>query len=255
MPILEPTVTVICRPAFDEPHVDRWLDLNKSAWKGRHGSDAEILSEFAGRICYMSFGKGQGTKGTGQYLENILLQEHGSVLEHASFSLLIEGVSRSLTHELVRHRVGTAYSQLSQRYVDESAVQVVVPPLYTHDTLMLDYFTKLEQTIRENYVDVVVYNENRLRESDLSLSKKDLRKRAREAARSILPNCVETKLVMTANIRTWRWLCELRGSKAAEAEIRRLFVVITQLLQKEIPLLMSDMKVVNGIVTVTHRKV
>ena len=89
---------------------------------------AEILAEIAGRTCYMSFGKGR--KSNQEYIDNILVSKHGSVLEHAVWCLLITGVSRALTHELVRHRAGFGYSQLSQRYVDESEARYVVPPLY-----------------------------------------------------------------------------------------------------------------------------
>ena len=70
---------------------------------------------------------------TRDYLENIKKQGHGSVLEHANYSVLVEGVSRSLTHELVRHRAGWAYSQLSQRYVDESVADFVMPPAIIGD--------------------------------------------------------------------------------------------------------------------------
>lgn len=100
-------------------------------WIGE-STDGERLAEFAGRLCYMSQRNPAG-RTTREYLENIKKQGHGSVLEHASYSLLLEGVSRSLTHELVRHRAGFAYSQLSQRYVDESAAQFVMPPAIIGD--------------------------------------------------------------------------------------------------------------------------
>ena len=104
---------VTASSAFAEPS---HLPVN---WLGE-STDGERLAEFAGRLCYMSQRNPAG-RNTRDYLENIKRQGHGSVLEHANYSVLIEGVSRSLTHELVRHRAGWAYSQLSQRYVDESA--------------------------------------------------------------------------------------------------------------------------------------
>ena len=116
----EPVVTVLARPQFAEP---AHLKVN---WIGE-STDGERLAEFAGRLCYMSQ-KNPATRSTRDYLENIKKQGHGSVLEHANYSLLLEGVSRSLTHELVRHRAGFAYSQLSQRYVDETDASFVVPP-------------------------------------------------------------------------------------------------------------------------------
>ena len=107
---------LLARPQFAEPeHLPvKWIG---------ESTDGERLAEFAGRLCYMSQ-RNPASRTTRDYLENIKKQGHGSVLEHANYSLLLEGVSRSLTHELVRHRAGIAYSQLSQRYVDESEAQL-----------------------------------------------------------------------------------------------------------------------------------
>ena len=121
----QPQITIIARPSFAEPS---HLPVN---WLGE-SSDGERLAEFAGRLCYMSQ-KNPANRATREYLENIKKQGHGSVLEHANYSLLLEGVSRSLTHELVRHRAGFAYSQLSQRYVDESEANFVMPPAIMGD--------------------------------------------------------------------------------------------------------------------------
>src|SRR5687767_15728683 len=121
----EPRISLLARPAFSEPEHLRVHWLGES-------SDGERLAEFAGRLCYMSQ-KNPANRTTAEYLENIKKQAHGSVLEHANYSLLLEGVSRSLTHELVRHRAGFAYSQLSQRYVDEYVADFVVPPAIAGD--------------------------------------------------------------------------------------------------------------------------
>ena len=121
----EPRITLLARPQFLEP---AHLPVK---WLGEH-TDGERLSEFAGRLCYMSQGN-PASRPTREYLENIKKQGHGSVLEHANYSILLEGISRSLTHELVRHRAGFAYSQLSQRYVDESQAAFVVPPAVAGD--------------------------------------------------------------------------------------------------------------------------
>ena len=126
----EPRVTLIARQQFIPPaHIH---------WKSDSDVAGQALTEFAGRLCYLSFGADAGMEGghktiagrtTNQdYLANILKTKHGSVLEHAVWSLLLEGVSRSLTHELVRHRAGFGFSQLSQRYVDESEIAFVLPP-------------------------------------------------------------------------------------------------------------------------------
>src|SRR5213082_3428423 len=112
-----PRVTLIARPEFLEP------EHLRVQWRGE-SSSGERLAEFAGRICYMSQ-HNPANRSTAEYLENIKKQGHGSVLEHAVYVLLIEGISRSCSHELVRHRAGFGYSQLSQRYVDERGVRLV----------------------------------------------------------------------------------------------------------------------------------
>src|SRR5690606_3788359 len=119
----EPRVTVLARQEFlGAPHIHRSSDTD---------GPAQAVTEFAGRICYLSFGPDAGIEGghrlikgrttNREYLANILNVRHGSVIEHAVWTVLIEGVSRALTHELVRHR-HLSFSQLSQRYVDESEV-------------------------------------------------------------------------------------------------------------------------------------
>src|SRR5947209_18011433 len=116
----EPTITLLARPTFTTPE---HLPVNYIG----ESTDGERLAEFAGRLCYMSQ-HNPAKRQTREYLENIKKQGHGSVLEHANYSILLEGVSRSLTHELVRHRAGFAYWQLPQRYRDESQANFVVPP-------------------------------------------------------------------------------------------------------------------------------
>src|SRR5437867_11823314 len=115
-----PRVTLVARPQFIEP------EHLKVQWQG-DSTDGERLAEFAGRICYMSQ-HNPAQRSTAEYLENIKKQGHGSVIEHAVYVLLIEGISRPCSHELVRHRAGFGYSQISQRYVDESHAAFVMPP-------------------------------------------------------------------------------------------------------------------------------
>ncbi|HUC40993.1 MAG TPA: FAD-dependent thymidylate synthase, partial [Gemmatimonadales bacterium] len=120
-----PRISLIARPQFLEPE---HLPVQ---WRG-DSSDGERLAEYAGRLCYMSQHNPIG-RSTAEYLENIKKQGHGSVLEHAVYVLLIEGISRSCSHELVRHRAGFGYSQISQRYVDESHAAFVMPPAIAGD--------------------------------------------------------------------------------------------------------------------------
>src|SRR3954467_3426087 len=228
----EPKVTVLSRPAFRVPE---HLPVQ---WQGE-SSDGERLAEFAGRLCYMSQHNPAG-RSTRDYLENIKKQGHGSVLEHANYSLLLEGVSRSLTHELVRHRAGFAYSQLSQRYVDESQANFVVPPaIVGEESLENEWRTQIDEAQR-TYVRLV---EHLMEKYGWVGDKVHRRKMAREAARGVLPNSTETKIVVTANARAWRTMLELRSSEGAELEIRRCAVTMLKLLRAESPAFFSDFEI------------
>ena len=228
----EPRITLLARPVFLEP------DHLKVNWLGE-STDGERLAEFAGRLCYMSQ-KNPASRQTRDYLENIKKQGHGSVLEHANYSLLLEGVSRSLTHELVRHRAGFAYSQLSQRYVDESEAHFVVPPAIIGDEALEKEWRAQIDGAQKTYVRLV---EQLMERYGWVGDKVHRRKMAREAARGVLPNSTETKIVVTANARAWRTMLELRSSEGAELEIRRCAVAMLKLLSKETPAFFSDFEI------------
>lgn len=228
-----PQVTVVARPQFREPfHL-------RVACEGE-ATDGELLVEYAGRLCYMSQSN-PAKRTNAEYITNILEHGHGSVLEHSTYSLLIEGVSRSLSHELVRHRAGTAVSQLSQRYVER--VELVIPPA------IIEAGAEAERRWRNRAKVSVTAYEGQL---------EDLRaqgvtgKALREAARSLLPNAAETKLVFTANLRAWRHMIELRCASGADAEMRRLFHTILAVLRPEAPNIFADFSY-DGVPV--HRKV
>jgi thymidylate synthase (FAD) len=228
----EPQITVLARPMFSEPE---HLPVN---WMGE-GTDGEKLAEFAGRLCYMSQ-RNPANRTTRDYLENIKRQGHGSVLEHANYTLLLEGISRSLTHELVRHRAGFAYSQLSQRYVDESEANFVIPPAIVGDEVLERSWREQMESAQKSYVALV---DELMGRYGWVADKVHRRKMAREAARGVLPNSTETKIVVTGNARAWRTMLELRSSEAAELEIRRLAVSIVRLFADLAPGLFSDFEV------------
>jgi thymidylate synthase (FAD) len=225
----EPKVTLLAKPQFTEPsHLP-------VAWLGE-STDGERLAEFAGRLCYMSQAN-PAKRPTREYLDNIKKQGHGSVLEHATYSILFEGVSRSLTHELVRHRAGFAYSQLSQRYVDESHASFVVPPAIGGEPTLEKPWLKEIEGAQKAYISLV---EQLMEKYGWVADRVHRRKMAREAARAVLPNATETKIVVTGNARAWRTMLELRSSEGAELEIRRLAVATLRLLQREAPGFFSD---------------
>src|SRR5687768_8311886 len=225
----EPRLTLLARPHFTEPaHLP-------VTWLGE-SSDGERLAEFAGRLCYMSQAN-PAKRPTREYLDNIKKQGHGSVLEHANYTVLFEGVSRSLTHELVRHRAGFAYSQLSQRYVDESNASFVVPPAIVGDEKLEKAWSEQIDGAQRTYVSLV---EQLMERYGWVADRVHRRKMAREAARAVLPNATETKIVVTGNARAWRTMLELRSSEGAEMEIRRFAVATLRLLQREAPGFFSD---------------
>jgi len=204
------------------------------------------LCEAAGRICYMSFARPR-PGGNRAYLEHIKESGHGSVLEHAVWNLLITGVSRSLTHELVRHRAGFSYSQLSQRYVDESDAEYVEPDIIASDAELHAVWTDAVRYAREAYVRLVRLLESKLEDESFAsrwlpsdAMATDRRKLARQATRSVLPNATETKIFVTANARALRHFLELRGSRHAEPEIRKLANILLEVLQRESPHLFGD---------------
>lgn len=186
----------------------------------------DSLPEFAGRFCYRSFTKGRNRF---DYLRNIIESGHGSVLEHAVVSFAISGVSRSLTHELIRHRAGNSPSQESQRYVDSRNIRFVIPPLILqHDALIEQFRADCEHQLQV-YTRWQGY-----------LSTNTVRKRYMEAARAVLPNAAETRLIWTMNMRSARFLCALRGSEAADLEIRRLACELTTQLKRYAPYIFHD---------------
>lgn len=227
-----PRITLIARPQFLEP---AHLPVQ---WKG-DATGGERLAEFAGRICYMSQGNPAG-RTTAAYLENILQQGHGSVFEHAVYVLLIEGISRSCSHELVRHRAGFGYSQLSQRYVDESQAAFVMPPAILGDGHLEEEWTQQIEAAQHAYVRAV---EQLMEKYGWVADRVHRRKLAREAARSILPNATEVKIVVSGNIRAWRTMLELRLGEGAELEIRRMALGCLRVLSAESPAFFADFEV------------
>ena len=240
--IREPTVTLLARPHYlGHPGID---------WESDSDNDAQQLVEFSGRLCYLSFGKDtrvigghktiQGRTTNQQYIENLLEVKHGSVLEHVVFTFLFEGISRALTHELVRHRAGFGYSQLSQRYVDESNVGFVLPPEIIEGTPAFDIWKRSCESAAAAYRQLLAAIEEQVADEPKATLR---RKRARQAARVVLPNSTETKIVVTANARAWRHFIELRAAPTADAEIRRLAIAALRILEEQAPEIFGDFTV------------
>ncbi|MCK4658329.1 MAG: FAD-dependent thymidylate synthase [Phycisphaerae bacterium] len=235
--IRKPAVYLVGRQATDESEIERFLaDHDVSTWTTDTSVAGEKLCELAGRICYMSFAKPR-PGGNAAYTERLLAVGHGSVFEHATWNFIITGVSRSFTHELVRHRAGFGYSQLSQRYVDESVADFVEPDcIADHDELHEIWQSAVEYA-QQAYVKLVDGLEHTFEHVE---DKTLRRKMARQAARSVLPNATETKIFITANSRALRHFIELRANEHAETEIRKVASKICRILQQQAPNIFGD---------------
>lgn len=238
--VYQPSVYVVGRQMCDNDEVNRFLSDHDVQWQSDTSEPAEYLTEMAGRVCYMSFAKPR-PGGNKAYLNHILEVGHGSVLEHGVWSLAITNVSRSLTHELVRHRAGFGYSQLSQRYVDESVAEYVEPEIIANDPELHDIWMKTVAAAHEGYCALAEKLNAKL---EHVTDKTSRRKQARQAARSVLPNATETKIFVTANARALRHFIEMRGSRHADDEIRALAVAILKLMREEAPNIFGDYELI-----------
>lgn len=236
----EPIVYLLGRQSVDAAEVDRFLADHGVSWQTDTEVAGEHLVEVAGRVCYMSFAKPR-PGGNAAYIDHILEVGHGSVLEHAVWNFLLTGISRTCTHELIRHRAGFGYSQLSQRYVDESVAEYVVPDCIADEPELNQLWLEAVVQAHQAYMKLTEKLQEKFQdEPDRTLR----RKLARQAARSVLPNATETKIFVTANARALRHFIELRGSRHAEPEIRKLAVAVLKIMQQEAPNLFSDYQLV-----------
>ncbi len=235
--IREPKVYLVGRQQLDTAEIDRFLaDHDVAHWTTDTDVAGQKLCEVAGRLCYMSYAKPR-PGGNNRYLGHIIEVGHGSVLEHAVFNFVITGVSRSLTHELIRHRAGFGYSQLSQRFVDESSADFVEPDPIAADPALHRIWIEAVEHAMTAYASLVEGLAERF--ADVQ-DRTQARKMARQAARSILPNATETKIFVTANARALRHFIEMRCSEHAEVEIRKLAAAMLDVLQKEASNLFGD---------------
>lgn len=243
--IHEPHVYLVTRPSVDWPMVNEFLEAEGlppavSGSLRADDFDSEAIVEIAARLCYMSFAKGR--RDIQDFINNLLSSGDGSVFEHVNYGFVFTGISRSLSHELVRHRAGFAYSQRSQRYVDESEPGFVVPPsilIQGMESQAYRSFVIMCESAKNNYTALVsTFEELGVKPTT------ERRKKIRQAARAVLPNATETKMLVTANVRAWRHFIEQRGSAFADLEIRRLAICVLKILQDESPLLFGDFDII-----------
>lgn len=246
-----PTVFLICRPSVDVGAMRAYLDdVGGTSWlerrlasdqddPGRH-NDAQLLIEFAGRVCYRSWEPGLNPNVTRirhdqrEYFANLLSSLHGSVLEHANYTFAFRSVSRVFTHELVRHRAGSAFSQESLRYVRLTDIGFRVPAaLEPVRQQVLSIVEQLEE------FQVTAARELGLDDEGLPFA---VKKEVTSALRRLAPIGLSTDIVWTANVRTLRHVIEMRTSPGAEEELRTVFDEVARIMQAEAPDLFQDFK-------------
>ena len=199
-------------------------------------SSAADTMVFAGRNCYNAFGrKNPATAENEDYLHNIIQQNHLSVMEHSSFTFLLENVSRSATHEIVRHR-HLSFSQESQRYVGvKDEVTYVVPPAIAAsiDDDDKDFLERgADHPIFDSvYEAVAAYHDTYSDLRDQGFNHKE----SAEAARSYLPNGIATTIVVTGNARSWMEFIQKRDAPGADKELQVIAQEISSLLEHELP--------------------
>jgi thymidylate synthase (FAD) len=241
-----PAVHLIARPSVDIDGMRAYLcDVGGEQWLQRRVEQAsgepnaaQLVVEFAGRACYRSWQPGLNPNVTrvredqDEYFANLLASAHGSVLEHANFTFAFRRVSRVFTHELVRHRAGSAFSQESLRYVRLTDIDVRVPPAL--------------EPLRDQVVALV----ERLEEFQRSAAEElglnadgvpfDVKKEATSALRRLAPLGLSTDIIWTANVRTLRHVIEMRTAPGAEEEMRLVFDEVAHLACSQAPALFQD---------------
>lgn len=202
------------------------------------------VCKVAGQLCYMSFGRKRSYNAdAARYFDNLKSSGHGSVFEHANFSLLLYGISRSVTHELVRHRAGLGFSQQSQRFISGRMLRFVERPEYALDEELHALFLQRIERAAAEYAAIterILQMQHTGTQLLSAQARTDLRKKVQQTARSLLPNETEAPIVVTGNARAWRHVISMRASAHAETEIRELAVRIFLCLALTDPVLFSD---------------
>ncbi|HEY7176414.1 MAG TPA: FAD-dependent thymidylate synthase [Micromonosporaceae bacterium] len=231
-----PIVTLVAWTQFAAPEDADLITADGKVW-ATDADGGQALAEFAGRACYQAWQKPNPSTATNAgYLRHILEVGHLSVIEHASATFYITGVSRSLTHELIRHR-HFSYSQLSQRYVPETDAEFVEPEIVAEDPELHRIFTDAVDASRTAYAKLLAGLDARLAGQRTGSVR---HKQARQAARSVLPNATETRIVVTGNYRAWRHFIAVRATEPADVEIRALAVACLRELQRIAPNVFGD---------------
>ena len=252
MRLVQPKAYLVAKTSLIEEGIQNYIDdIGSPNWSiDKNVSDGENLIEAAGRMCYRSWqeydeNKPQGTnpnvkkirKGNTDYIGNVLKQKHGSIFEHVSATFILKDVSRVFTHELVRHKAGTAYSQESLRYIRLDNLGFWIPKALRGNLeavkIVKDVYAFLEGV--------------QIKMSDLfnidKISDFHTKKELTSAFRRLAPCGLATTIMVTGNLRAWRHIIETRTSEGAEEEIRMVISFVADILSKEYPNVFQDMSI------------
>ena len=242
--LVNPRAFLIAETKVDYAAMDHaLLSLGVDGWTSDGGTDADVLTEFAGKSCYMSFDKNLnlnltkvGGRPNSAYIQDgIIGNKHGSVLEHSTVTFFLTNVSRVVTHELVRHRAGTAFSQTSGRYVRSNDVDMYLPYALEEYPEAIRIYERAVRDMEENLAELVEVT------GIEDMTDFGLKKRLTSAFRRLIGNGQANHLVMTANHRAWRHVIEMRTSVHAEEEIRVIMSDVAQQLKDKFPTIYGDM--------------
>ncbi|PIR89551.1 MAG: thymidylate synthase (FAD) [Candidatus Harrisonbacteria bacterium CG10_big_fil_rev_8_21_14_0_10_40_38] len=242
---VKPGVFLLSSPEIDENALGEYLEwLGALEWESDAPSDAELIPEVAGRLCYRSFAPGlnpnvKKVRGSNkEYLEHILEVGHGSVLEHGMLTFIIVNASRVFTHELVRHRVGVGISQESLRFVRLTDLSFWEPEWALEDTELQQRNTEIIRLLEEHQ-DWLAKHFG-LDESGIKFEEK---KKKTSYMRRFAPIGLATSICWSCNFRTLRHVIEMRTHPAAEEEIRLIFGMIAKIAQERYPNIFGDYEV------------
>jgi thymidylate synthase (FAD) len=240
--LLAPTIFVVAHPTVDWSAVEAF-EKQEAMWRRASDvTDADNLVELAGRVCYLSFGTRQSPRTNLEYVANLINHGHESVLEHAAWTLILTGVTRAFTHQLVRHRVGFSYSQLSQQYHTEEDARFIEPSSISRNAERQRKWRDAVVQAHRAYL-AFIDDEHANRSAFENLTEREFQRASRSAARTLLPAAIETKIVVSANARAIRHFLSQRGAIEGDEEMRVVSARLLEHLRTDAPALFADFRI------------
>ena len=252
MEFVTPYAIHLAQTEIDEAGLAEYLAaVGAPEWTTDAPSGAEKLIEVAGRMCYRSFKPGLNPnvtkvrEGNATYLANVEQQRHGSLFENATDTYVLFNISRVVTHQIVRHRAGTAWAQESGHYVRVEGIKSWLPPAIAAVPEAVELYKKTMEQLESAQLEMArLLNVDRLPFHE--------KKRATTAMRRLVPDGIATAIIMTGNHRAWRWTIQLRTDRHNDEEIRLIMADVFRQQFARYPNLYGDAtaKEVDGILEV-----